>query len=24
VVCLYGRLDRRPDMAYYPIAGYSI
>ena len=22
VVCLYGRLDRRPDMAYYPIAGY--
>lgn len=23
VVCLYGRLDRRPDMAYYPIAGYS-
>jgi hypothetical protein len=24
VVCLYGRLDRRPDMAYYPIAGYSV
>jgi len=24
VVCLYGRLDRRKDMAYYPIAGYSI
>jgi hypothetical protein len=24
VVCLYGRLDRRPDMAYYPIAGYSM
>ena len=24
VVCLYGRLDRRPDVAYYPIAGYSI
>jgi hypothetical protein len=23
VVCLYGRLDRRPGMAYYPIAGYS-
>ena len=23
VVCLYGRLDRRPDMAYYPIAGFS-
>ena len=22
VVCLYGRLDRRPDMAYYPIGGY--
>ena len=24
VVCLYGRLDRRPDMAYYPIGGYSV
>jgi hypothetical protein len=24
VVCLYGRLDRRPNMAYYPIAGYSV
>lgn len=24
VVCLYGRLDRRPDMAYYPIGGYSM
>ena len=24
VVCLYGRLDRRSNMAYYPIAGYSI
>lgn len=24
VVCLYGRLDRRPDMAYYPIAGFSV
>jgi hypothetical protein len=24
LICLYGRLDRRPDMAYYPIAGYSI
>jgi hypothetical protein len=23
VVCLYGRLDRRPGMAYYPIGGYS-
>lgn len=23
VVCLYGRLDRRPDMAYYPIGGFS-
>jgi hypothetical protein len=23
VVCLYGRLDRRPDMAYYPIAGFA-
>ena len=22
VVCLYGRLDRRPEMAYYPIGGY--
>lgn len=22
VVCLYGRLDRRPDMAYYPIGGF--
>ena len=24
VVCLYGRLDRRPDMAYYPITGFSV
>ena len=24
VVCLYGRLDRRPDMAYYPIGGFSV
>ena len=24
VVCLYGRLDRRPNMAYYPIGGFSI
>jgi len=24
VVCLYGRLDRRPDMAYYPVAGFSV
>jgi hypothetical protein len=24
VVCLYGRLDRRSNMAYYPIAGYSV
>jgi hypothetical protein len=24
VVCLYGRLDRRPNMAYYPIGGYSL
>lgn len=24
VVCLYGRLDRRKDMAYYPIAGFSV
>jgi hypothetical protein len=23
VVCLYGRLDRRSDMAYYPIGGFS-
>ncbi len=23
VVCLYGRLDRRPDMAYYPIGGFA-
>jgi len=23
VVCLYGRLDRRPGMAYYPIGGYT-
>jgi hypothetical protein len=22
IVCLYGRLDRRPDMAYYPIGAY--
>ena len=24
VVCLYGRLDRRKDMAYYSVAGYSV
>jgi hypothetical protein len=24
VVCLYGRLDRRPDMAYYTVGGYSV
>lgn len=24
VVCLYGRLDRRPDMAYYPVGGFSV
>jgi hypothetical protein len=24
VVCLYGRLDRRPNMAYYPIVGYNV
>lgn len=24
VVAVYGRLDRRKDMAYYPVAGYSI
>lgn len=24
VVALYGRLDRRKDMAYYPIAGFSV
>ena len=24
VVALYGRLDRRPDMAYYPIGGFSV
>lgn len=24
VICLYGRLDRRKDMAYYPIAGFSV
>lgn len=24
IVCLYGRLDRRPDMAYYPIMGFSV
>jgi hypothetical protein len=24
VVCLYGRLDRRPGMAYYPIGGFSV
>lgn len=23
VVCLYGRLDRRENMAYYPIGGFS-
>ena len=24
VVAEYGRLDRRKDMAYYPVAGYSV
>ena len=24
VVAVYGRLDRRENMAYYPVAGYSI
>lgn len=24
VVCLYGRLDRRPGMAYYPIGGFAV
>lgn len=24
VVCLYGRLDRRPNMAYYPITGFAV
>ena len=24
VVCLYGRLDRRPDMFYYPIGGFCV
>lgn len=24
VVAVYGRLDRRKDMAYYPVAGYSM
>ncbi len=24
VVVLYGRLDRRKDMAYYPIGGFSV
>ena len=24
VVAAFGRLDRRKDMAYYPVAGYSI
>ena len=24
VVAVYGRLDRRKDMAYYPVAGYSV
>ena len=24
VVCLYGRLDRRKDMAYYPVGGFSM
>jgi hypothetical protein len=24
VVCLYGRLDRRPGMAYYPVGGFSV
>lgn len=24
VVAVYGRLDRRKDMAYYPIAGFSV
>lgn len=24
VVALYGRLDRRKDMAYYPVSGFSV
>lgn len=24
IVAVYGRLDRRKDMAYYPVAGYSV
>lgn len=24
VVAVYGRLDRRKDMAYYPVAGFSV
>ena len=24
IVCLYGRLDRRPNMSYYPIGGFSM
>ena len=24
VVAVYGRLDRRKDMAYYPVAGYGV
>lgn len=24
IVAVYGRLDRRKNMAYYPVAGYSI
>ena len=24
VVAVFGRLDRRKDMAYYPVAGYGI
>lgn len=24
VVAVFGRLDRRKDMAYYPVAGYSV
>lgn len=24
VVAVYGRLDRRKDMAYYPVQGYSV
>lgn len=24
IVAVYGRLDRRKDMAYYPVSGYSV